>query len=192
MRLKLRKAQAAAGDIVLLFCDESEALTHPYLARAWARRGADLRVPAPGQARKVAMMGTLDWGRRKLVVTTARRKRSSDFIAHLEELDRLYGPKPAAPIEPVVIVLDNGPVHTSKASRAALAARAHWLTVEWLPKYTPELNDIEVVWGNLKARHLAHRTFADPDQLEAAIQLAVTALNAQRNRDLLGSQRISA
>ena len=192
MRLKLRKAQAAAGDIVLLFCDESEALTHPYLARAWARRGADLRVPAPGQARKVAMMGTLDWGRRKLVVTTARRKRSSDFIAHLEELDRLYGPKPAAPIEPVVIVLDNGPVHTSKASRAALAARAHWLTVEWLPNYTPELNDIEVVWGNLKARHLAHRTFADPDHLEAAIQLAVTALNAQRNRDLLGSQRISA
>ena len=128
MRLKLRKAQAAAGDIVLLFCDESEALTHPYLARAWARRGADLRVPAPGQARKVAMMGTLDWGRRKLVVTTARRKRSSDFIAHLEELDRLYGPKPAAPIEPVVIVLDNGPVHTSKASRAAPSAIAPELT----------------------------------------------------------------
>jgi transposase len=40
-------------------------------------------------------------------------------------------------------VLDNGPIHTSKASRAALAARAHWLTVEWLPKYAPELNDIE-------------------------------------------------
>ena len=43
MRLKLRKAQAEGGDIVLLFCDESEALTHPYLARAWAKRGADLR-----------------------------------------------------------------------------------------------------------------------------------------------------
>jgi hypothetical protein len=24
--------------------------------------------------------------------------------------------------------------HVSKLSRAALAARAHWLTVEWLPK----------------------------------------------------------
>ena len=59
LRLKLRKAQAEAGDIVLLFADESEALTHPYLARAWARRGADLRVPAPGQAEKVAMMGSL-------------------------------------------------------------------------------------------------------------------------------------
>ena len=32
LRLALRKAQAEAGDIVLLFADESEALTHPYLA----------------------------------------------------------------------------------------------------------------------------------------------------------------
>jgi len=54
LRLKLLKMQAQAGDIVLLSQDESEALTHPYLAhvhvRFWARRGADLRVPAPGQA----------------------------------------------------------------------------------------------------------------------------------------------
>ena len=55
LRRKLLKAQAEAGDIVLLFGDESEALTHPYLAHVWARRGADLRVPAPGQAAKVAM-----------------------------------------------------------------------------------------------------------------------------------------
>jgi hypothetical protein len=34
LRLKLRKAQAEAGDIALLFADESEALTHPYLGRA--------------------------------------------------------------------------------------------------------------------------------------------------------------
>ena len=46
----------------------------------------------------------------------------------------------------VALVEDNGPIHTSKLSRAALAARAHWLTVEWLPKYAPELNDIEPVW----------------------------------------------
>jgi hypothetical protein len=49
--LQLFKSQAQAGDIVLLFCDESEALTHPYLARAWARSGADLRVPSPGEGR---------------------------------------------------------------------------------------------------------------------------------------------
>ena len=55
LRLKLRKSQAAVGDIVLLFSDESEALTHPYLAYAWAKRGADLRVPAPGQSKNSAI-----------------------------------------------------------------------------------------------------------------------------------------
>jgi transposase len=94
--------------------------------------------------------------------------------------------------KPVVIVLDNGPIHVSKATAAALAARAHWLTVEWLPKYAPELNDIEVVWHDLKAFNLAHKTFTDIDTLDAAIHTAVGDLNTERNRDPLGEQRISA
>ena len=93
------------------------------------------------------MMGSLDYARRKLVVTTSPTKRSADFIEHLRLLDHLYGPKPGAPFKPVVLVLDNGPIHVSKAAHAALAERAHWLAVEWLPKYAPELNDIEIVWG---------------------------------------------
>ena len=175
-----------------MFADESEALTHPYLARAWAKRGADLRVPAPGQAAKVAMIGSLDWIARKLIVHTSRSKKSADFIAHLEQLDRLYGPEPGRTRKPVVLVLDNGPIHLSKASSAALQARAHWLTVEWLPKYAPELNDIEIVWGQLKSGHLAHQTFADPEALERAIHAAIAALNAERNRHSLGKRRISA
>jgi hypothetical protein len=192
LRRKLLKAQAEAGDIVLLFGDESEALTHPYLAHAWAKRGADLRVPAPGRAAKVAMLGVLDWARRDLVVRTSRTKRSPDFIAFLAEIDQRWGPRPGEVIRPVVLVLDNGPIHTSKATRAALAERAHWLPVEWLPKYAPELNDIEAVWRDLKRHHLAHQTFTGPEDLDRAIHDAVAALNAERSRHPLGSQRIAA
>lgn len=177
---------------MLLYADESEALTHPYLARVWAKRGADLRIPAPGQAKKVAMMGALAWGDRKLTVTTSRTKRSIDFITLLEEVDRLYGPKPGLNTKPVVMVLDNGPIHVSKAAKAALAAREHWLSIEWLPKYAPELNDIEPVWRDLKGHNLAHKTFSDADTLDAAIHHAVAVLNAERNRDPLGKLRISA
>lgn len=192
LRLKLRKAQAEAGDIVLLYGDESEALTHPYLARAWAKRGADLRVPAPGQAKKVALIGSLDHVTRQLIVHTSPTKRSSDFIAHLEQLDRLYGPKPGRTLKPVVLVEDNGPIHVSKATLKALDARKHWLTVEWLPKYAPELNDIEVVWHDLKAHHLAHQTFTDAAALDRAIHTGVEALNRERSVDPLVRQRISA
>jgi len=71
------KQQALAGDIVLLFADESEALTHPYLARAWAKRGADLRVAAPGPSQKIAMMGALNFVSRQLIVVTSQTKRSA-------------------------------------------------------------------------------------------------------------------
>ena len=191
LRLQLRKAQAEAGDIILLYGDESEALTHPYLARAWAKRGADLRVPAPGQAKKVAIIGSLDHVTRQLIVHTSPTKRSSDFIAHLEQLDFLYGPQPGRVIKPVVLVEDNGPIHVSKLTLKASEARKHWLTVEWLPKYAPELNDIEVVWHDLKAHHLAHQTFADADALDRAIHAAVAALNHERTVNPLVNQRIS-
>ena len=192
MRLQLREQQAKAGDIVLLYGDESEALTHPYLARAWAKSGADLRVPAPGQAKKVAMLGSLNHLTHELIVHTSPTKRSSDFVAHLEQLDALYGPMPGRPSKPVVLVEDNGPIHVSKVSRAALAARAHWLTVEWLPKHAPELNDIEVVWHDLKAHNLAHQTFTGGADLDGAIHKAVEDLNRERMVVSLAKPRISA
>ncbi len=192
LRRKLLKAQAEAGNIVLLFADESEALTHPYLAHVWAQKGADLRSPAPGQSAKGAMLGVLDWGRRKLIVRTSRTKRSSDFLALLEEVDRRYGPKLGVALKPIVLVLDNGPIHTSKATRAALAARAHWPTVEWLPKYAPELNDSEVLWRDLKRHHLAHPTFSGPDNLDHAIHKAVLKINTERSRHPWANQPIAA
>jgi transposase len=177
--------------IVLLFGDESEALTHPYLAHAWVKKGADLRVPAPGQAAKVAMLGVLDWGRGELVVHTSAHKRSADFLALLANIDRRYGPRPGA-TKPVVLVLDNGPIHISKATRAALAARRHWLKVAWLPKYAPELNDIERVWRDLKRHHLAHQTFTGPEDLAGAICEAVMMLNTKRRHNLLATSRSAA
>ena len=91
-----------------------------------------------------------------------------------------------------MLVEDNGPIHTSKRALAALADRTHWLTVEWLPKYAPELNDIELGWRDLKAHHLAHQTFADIDALDQAIHQAVDALNDERMAPPLAKPRIFA
>jgi transposase len=119
-------------------------------------------------------------------VITSTSKRSGDFVALLGRLDRDYAPRPGRVGRPVVLVLDNGPIHTSKATTRALAARP-WLTVEWLPKYAPELNDIERSWRDLKRHYLAHRTFHDGEDLDAAIRHAVVALNRERRTPLCAS-----
>jgi transposase len=179
LRLGLLRQQALAGDVRLLFGDESEVLTHPYLAHCWAKRGADLRIEAPGQAGKRALLGVLDHASGELIVITSATKRSDDFIDLLGYLDRTYAPQPGQARPPLVLVLDNGPIHTSKASTKALAARP-WLKVEWLPRYAPELNEIEHSWRDLKRHYLAQQTFRDLDHLDNAIHAAVRDLNQER------------
>ena len=78
-----------------------------------------------------------------------------------------------------MLVEDNGPIHTSRPSRAALAACAHWLRVECLPKYAPSFNFIETVWRDLKPHHPTHMTF---EGVNREINAAVQALDAQRVR----------
>ncbi len=166
-----------AGAIDLLFLDEAEARTHPYLAHCWAKRGTDLRIEAPGQAKRRAMLGAFDPVRAELLVHTSATKRSSDFIQLLDDLGTTYGGNGRT--RPLVIVMDNGSVHTSKITRKALAERP-WLTIEWLPKYAPELNAIEHRWRDLKRHHLANRTFVDADDLDHAIHRGVERLNQER------------
>ena len=185
------KQPAEAGDSTLLFGDAAEALTHPSLAHAWAKRGEDLRVAAPGRAHKRAMLGVLDCASRRLIGNTSATQRSHDFIALLGRLDAADGPCPDRPPKPVVLVLDNGPIQTSKASRAALAARP-WLTIEGLPKYAPERNDIERSWRDLKRHFLAHQTFSDPDHLDRALQRAIADMNRERQTRVCTNLRIAA
>src|SRR3954449_7658165 len=114
-RLADLKTRAAAGAIDLVFLDESEALTHPYLARCWARRGTELRIQAPGQAKKRAMLGAFDPVRRRLLVHTSPTKRSTDFITLLDQLGTTERTRP------LVAVLDNESIHRSKLTTNALA-----------------------------------------------------------------------
>ncbi len=137
-------------------------------------------VEAPGQAKKRARLGVLDHASGELVVITSTSKRSSDFADLLACVDRSYGPRPGRASRPVALVLDNGPIHTSRASTKALAARL-WLTVEWLLRYAPELNDIERSWRHLKQHCLAQRTFRNADHLDQTIHAAIRDLNHERH-----------
>jgi transposase len=107
VRLRLLRQQAKAGDIDLLFGDESEALPHPYLARCWALRGTDLRIPALGQSRRRALLGAWDPVECRLLVHPSATKRSTNFVTLLETLGEPYGTTERT--RPLVLVLDNGP-----------------------------------------------------------------------------------
>jgi DDE superfamily endonuclease len=66
----------------------------------------------------------------------------------------------------VVLVWDGLPSHKSRAMQAYLRAQRSWLTVERLPGYAPDLNPVELVWGNVKGGELANLGADDLAEVE--------------------------
>ena len=153
---------AAPGRYELHHQDETHLETNPYLCRVWHRKGVQPTRPAAGTNRRVTTFGSVEvFGRGRVEVVCAGQD-SACFQLYLEALDARH----EATGREVLLALDNGPAHTSTASRAALAARQAWLHVIWLPRYSPHLNRKEPEWRVLKrdARsHLARtlREFVD-------------------------------
>ena len=58
----------------------------------------------------------------------------------------------------VILLWDGLSAHWSHKMRAHLEAQRHWLRVERLPAYAPELNPVEYLWANLKGGELANST----------------------------------
>ena len=56
----------------------------------------------------------------------------------------------------VTIIWDGLPSHRSKLMKAYVASQRRWLVVERLPAYAPDLNPVELLWGNLKGTELAN------------------------------------
>jgi transposase len=58
--------------------------------------------------------------------------------------------------EKATLVWDGLPAHRSHAMQAWLHTQRHWLVVERLPAYAPELNPVEGLWSWLKGSQLAN------------------------------------
>ena len=79
----------------------------------------------------------------------------------------------------LVLVIDNASYHRTKAILSLLDDHADHVLVVWLPRYSPELNLIEGLWGYLKRSSLNNYFFGDVPSLEQAIVDTLSALNQQ-------------
>ena len=142
--------------------DEPHIETNPYLSRVWHRVGQQPILPAAGTNRRLTIFGSVEAQGRGRIEVLGVRQDSAGFARYLAALDARH----AATGRTIILVLDNGPCHISKITRAALTTRAAWLAVIPLARYSPHLNPKEHEWRRLKRDHRAHlaptlRAFVD-------------------------------
>ena len=140
----------------LVFEDESGVSQHPVVRRTWAPRGhTPVLTQTGGSWKRLSVAGALafrwDGRRTRFYFQTCPGTYSAltliQFLRHLKRHFR--GGR-------VILIWDGLGAHKSRAMRAYVAHQRGWLKVEPLPGYAPELNPIEQVWGNVKARELAN------------------------------------
>jgi hypothetical protein len=139
----------------LPFEDETHVETNPDLSRVWHRIGTQPTLPtlpAAGTNRRLTIFGRVEAQGRGRVEVLQVRQDAAGFARYLAALDARH----AATGRDVILVLDNGPCHSSTATQTALASRAAWLEVIPLARYSPHLNPKEHEWRRLKRDHRSH------------------------------------
>jgi len=150
------KKNARRRDAWIVFQDESGISQRPSVRRTWAPRGQTPVLVHAFNWQKMSLCAALAYRgstRRRARLFFQMKPNSYDsaaLIAFLQDLRvELRG-------QPAILIWDGLPAHKSRIMQAYLHAQRHWLRVERLPGYAPELNPTESFWENIKGQELAN------------------------------------
>jgi putative transposase len=157
---------------MLAFLDECGFAPSLPVCYSWTARGCRKRMPYENpQGRRVNALAALVRDGPQPSLTWACERGS--FLAEqvLDFLTKI--PRPQG--QRLVVVLDNGSVHTSRIVKDALPhLKDQGIDIYYLPPYSPELNAIERVFGVVKHHEMPARRYTSWESLEDAIDTAFT------------------
>jgi putative transposase len=162
------KAKAAAGELILYYLDECGFSPTLPVGYSWTLPGQRklIRYEAPQGRRVNALAAYRPYGRspRLEVFTAERTWDSHDLLGFLRALPWSKVPR--------VVVLDNASIHASKVIRQArLGLAASGIYLYFLPPYSPELNQIEPVFRQVKYQEIPRRSFTTRPGLREAVEV---------------------
>jgi transposase len=163
----------------IVFEDESGVSQHPVVRRTWAPRGQTPVLQHTGSNWKrlsIAAALAFRWdGRRTRLYFQTHPGTYTDttLVPFLRALKRHFRG------QRVMLIWDGLGAHKSRRMGRYLAAQQPWLQVERLPAYAPELNPVELLWGNLKGRELANLCPADIGALRSPVRAGCERIRRQ-------------
>lgn len=160
------------------FWDESGFSLQVIRRRRWTQKGNRKNVPGHRRKGRVNVMGGVRFSDKKRLVDFLSVGTGENFYRVLkgvyQEIQREWAGADknvedfAKSGTQIVIILDNASIHKKPEMLEKIAQEMPNLILEFLPKYSPDYNLIELVWHSAK-EFIANRLFKSVEELEALI-----------------------
>lgn len=157
------------GAIDLLYADAARVSVQPCVPYGWQFADEDVFMPATqGAGLNCFAFLTRD---NQCRYTTTRERITSQFI--FEQMEHV-----SMQLEKLtVVVLDNAPVHVAGLIQARRAVWEKWgLYLFYLPRYSPHLNIVEILWHKLKYEWLRPADYETTEGLFYTVRQALAAV----------------
>ena len=153
----------------IVFQDESGVSERPAVRRTWAPRGETPVLIHAFNGKKLSLGAARAYrwdGRRSRLYFQTRPDsyNAESLIAFLRDLRRHLRR------QQTTLIWDGLPAHKSRLMQAYLQGQRHWLRVERLPGYAPDLNPVETLWSNRKGQELANRCSKGLGEADTAVR----------------------
>jgi transposase len=163
--------QAKKDKAVILWLDQTGLRSDAPVGKGWAPVGTTPVVGKTGKRFSVNVMAAIS-NKGELYFTCYRGSFTGPvFLAFLDRLVRHLDRK-------IHLIVDGHPVHRRVMVRDWLAERVGRIQMHFLPGYSPDLNPVELLNGDIK-RHVAQANPANPADLAAA---AASHLRRRQNQ----------
>lgn len=155
--------------IDLYYSDESKVSLEPCVPYGWQFPDEEVFMPTQ-KGGGLNCFALLKRNNECLIETTTKNINSQFVFERLEDLSTKLK-------KLTVVVLDNARIHTSQIIKDRLKVwQARGLYLFYLPRYSPHLNIVEILWRKLKYEWLSPGDYQDKEKLFYQIRLALKSV----------------
>jgi transposase len=161
-------AQREKADIY--FGDAAHMRSDHHAGRTWGRKGETPVVSSTGARYRMSLISAVtSRGHMRFMIKPTGGVNADVFIEFLRRL--LIGSK-----NRIFLIVDRGPAHVAKKTRAFVASLGGWLRLFYLPPYSPDKNPDELVWKHLKADTVGRTSITSFDDFKEKVRSSMLSL----------------
>ncbi|MEM6318170.1 MAG: IS630 family transposase [Bacteroidota bacterium] len=147
----------------LYFADESGFNMQGYIPYGWQPKGEYIQI-TPSKTRGTQIFGLMSLSNDLESYSMQGSMNSAVVMAFLDDFKSRIK-------QPTVVVLDNAPIHHSKEFEAKIEQwKKEDLYIFFLPRYSPHLNPIEILWRMIKYHWLPYEDLESQEELNQKLE----------------------